>query len=109
MSIIAKSVSSALMCAVMLIWAGELSVEPWIHPKCCPDINCRVADHREVTATPQGYMVQGVHKVIRFDDARLFASHDAKYHLCSLEVPGVELQDDQDVIEVKCLYVPLGA
>ena len=103
-----KAKSAVILCIVALSVA-EASAKPWIHPACCPDINCRIADPRMITATADGFKVQGVRNVIRFDDKRLFQSHDGMYHLCSLEVPGIELRSDQDVIEVKCLYVPLAS
>jgi len=101
--------SFSFVCVGAICAADTVSAEPWIHPACCPEINCRTSDQREITATADGFKVQGVRDIIRFSDERLFVSRDGQFHLCSLAVPGIELRSDQDVIEIKCLFVPLGS
>lgn len=88
---------------------SPIEAQEWMHPMCCPERDCRIAETGEVSQSADGYTILGIQTAIRFNDARLRASHDNNTHICSVEVPAVEIADDGDWIELKCLYVPLGS
>lgn len=88
---------------------SPIAAQDWMHPMCCPDRDCRIAEIGEVSQTEEGFRILGVTSAVQFDDARLHASRDNNIHVCSVEVPAVEVTSDGDWIELKCLYVPLGS
>ena len=62
---------------------GHEGMGGWTYPhECCHDRDCHEVSEGEVSARPDGFLIQETGEVIPYTDDRVRNSPDGRYHLC---------------------------
>ena len=86
-------------------WAHEartVAGQPlgWIYGyECCSGTDCSVSGDKDISETPEGYLIEITGEVIPYGDKRIKHSRDEFFHRCT---PGGVATAPRSI----CLYVP---